>query len=154
MHILLFRKGLLHISVRSGWFILLFKFFYVLADILTVLLLNVGILSFKLLPLNYLFCSSIFHVCFMYFQSLLSGAYIFIIIITSWSIDPYHYKWFYFAVGTNFVSKFILFAIVIAAPALCFLFAWHIFYYPFTINIFMSLFSSDFIEKHLTYIDL
>lgn len=78
-------------------------------------------------------------VCFMYFRALSLGVYIIVFIfLINWPI--HHYKISYLSIVKLHVLKSILSGINIATTNLIrLLFTWHIFFYSFPLNLFVSL---------------
>lgn len=86
-----FGYSALHMSVRSSWFTFLFRFSVSLlsfcVDVLSItengkLKFSTNFVELCVSPFNSI------NVCFIYFHVLLLGAYMLIIIISSWLIDP------------------------------------------------------------------
>lgn len=82
--------------------------------------------------------------CFMYFKSLLIGAWISIIVVFSWQIDSFIIvKWLSLSLVIFFALKF---NVKYATPAFFFflVLAWCMFFHPFTLLV------SDYL-KHVSY---
>lgn len=88
----------------------------------------------------------------MYSLGSILGAYLFIIVLSSWWIYPYYY--YKLTIYHNnilvkiFVRKSILSDIGLATPALsCLLFAWYIIFHPFSFKLFLSI----YVESKLVF---